>query len=259
MAPLLASPATLLLLIHRPMPETRDRTIRSFCKQRNVWTAIILGTAFTGVYAWAWRRTASLLRRRCRDGGVVIAREQHLYQLDGLPRRPATESEPPRHIALGAKEVGRELTREALSGRLTLCGRRWTLPPLMGKLASSARRRTGCSRAHDGEATSRRDRGATTLVRLVSRGLPGEGRSRPAAAPLAHLRARQHRRQRGRFRASGSQTEEGTAGEVRIVIRETAGSRRSASAAGDPYVTRERDGRSAETGEGGDWGSECSC
>ena len=45
--------ATLLALVHRPLPWFADGRLElPFLYISGIWTAILLGTAFTGVYAW---------------------------------------------------------------------------------------------------------------------------------------------------------------------------------------------------------------
>src|SRR5919107_760456 len=78
--------ATLLVLAHRPLPwgGAEPRPGLPFLYVSGIWTAILLGTAFTGVYAWRVAEEARQLAQALAATELVLAREQHLTQLDGL-------------------------------------------------------------------------------------------------------------------------------------------------------------------------------
>jgi two-component system sensor histidine kinase RegB len=71
-----------------------------------VWAAILLGTAFTGVYAWRVAEEARQLAQALAATELVLTSEQHLSQLDGLAAAAAHElGTPLATIALVAKEL----------------------------------------------------------------------------------------------------------------------------------------------------------
>lgn len=78
-----------------------------------IWLAILLGIAFTGVYAWRVAQEARDLAQALAATELVLAREQHLSQLDGLAAAAAHElGTPLATIAL----VARELDKSAPKG-----------------------------------------------------------------------------------------------------------------------------------------------
>ena len=105
--------ATLLVLVHRPLPWFPGEKLElPFLYVSGVWTAILLGTAFTGVYAWRVAEEARQLAQALAATEMVLAREQHLSQLDGLAAAAAHElGTPLATIALVARELDRELSR----------------------------------------------------------------------------------------------------------------------------------------------------
>ncbi|MEE7456942.1 two-component sensor histidine kinase [Methylorubrum populi] len=103
--------ATLLALVHRPLPWFADGRIElPFLYVSGVWTAILLGTAFTGVYAWRVAEETRQLAQALAATELVLAREQHLSQLDGLAAAAAHElGTPLGTIMVVAKELDRQL------------------------------------------------------------------------------------------------------------------------------------------------------
>jgi two-component system sensor histidine kinase RegB len=99
--------ATLLAIVHRPVPwASGERLDLPFLYVTGIWTAILLGTAFTGVYAWRVAEEARQLAQALAATELVLAREQHLSQLDGLAAAAAHElGTPLATIALVAKEL----------------------------------------------------------------------------------------------------------------------------------------------------------
>jgi two-component system sensor histidine kinase RegB len=106
--------ATILVLAHRPLPWFPGETLEiPFVYVTGVWTAILLGTAFTGIYAWRVAEEARLLAQALAATELVLAREQHLSQLDGLAAAAAHElGTPLATIALVAKELDHALPKE---------------------------------------------------------------------------------------------------------------------------------------------------
>jgi two-component system, sensor histidine kinase RegB len=71
-----------------------------------IWTGILLGAAFTGVYAWRVAEEARQLAQALAATELVLTREQHISQLDGLAAAAAHElGTPLATIALVAKEL----------------------------------------------------------------------------------------------------------------------------------------------------------
>ncbi|SFG30637.1 ActS/PrrB/RegB family redox-sensitive histidine kinase [Methylobacterium gossipiicola] len=110
--------ATLLALIHRPLPWFADGRLElPFLYISGVWTAILLGTAFTGVYAWKVAEETRLLAQALAATELVLAREQHLSQLDGLAAAAAHElGTPLGTIMVVTKELSRQLAPTASPG-----------------------------------------------------------------------------------------------------------------------------------------------
>ncbi|MDR7038196.1 MULTISPECIES: ActS/PrrB/RegB family redox-sensitive histidine kinase [Methylobacterium] len=110
--------ATLLALVHRPLPWFADGRIElPFLYISGVWTAILLGTAFTGVYAWRVAEETRQLAQALAATELVLAREQHLSQLDGLAAAAAHElGTPLGTIMVVTKELVRQLGPTASPG-----------------------------------------------------------------------------------------------------------------------------------------------
>jgi len=106
--------ATLLVLVHQPLPWHPGAKLElPFLYVTGIWTAILLGTAFTGVYAWRVAEEARQLAQALAATELVLAREQHLSQLDGLAAAAAHElGTPLATIALVAKELNHALPKD---------------------------------------------------------------------------------------------------------------------------------------------------
>jgi two-component system sensor histidine kinase RegB len=127
--------ATLLVLIHRPVPWfPGEHLTLPFLYVTGIWTAILLGMAFTGVYAWRVAEEARQLAQALAATELVLAREQHLSQLDGLAAAAAHElGTPLATIALVAKELDlqcprirtRRTTSSSCGSRLNAAARSW--------------------------------------------------------------------------------------------------------------------------------------
>ncbi|HYF55273.1 MAG TPA: ActS/PrrB/RegB family redox-sensitive histidine kinase [Salinarimonas sp.] len=103
--------ATLLVLAHRPLPWHPGQPLElPFLYVSGVWTAILLGAAFTGVYTWRVAEEARQLGAALVATELVLAREKHISQLDGLAAAAAHElGTPLATIALVVKELSRRL------------------------------------------------------------------------------------------------------------------------------------------------------
>lgn len=106
--------ATLLAFYHRPLPWVPGETLQlPFLYVLGIWGSILLGLAFTGVYAWRVAEEARELGAALTATELVLAREQHLSQLDGLAAAAAHElGTPLATIALVAKELDRLAPKE---------------------------------------------------------------------------------------------------------------------------------------------------
>jgi len=106
--------ATFLVLAHRPLPWFPGQTLSlPFLYVSGIWTAILLGTAFTGTYAWRVAEEARQLAQALAATELVLAREQHLSQLDGLAAAAAHElGTPLATIALVAKELDHSMPQD---------------------------------------------------------------------------------------------------------------------------------------------------
>lgn len=100
--------ATILVITHRPLPWFAGQSVNlPFLYVTGIWTAILLGTAFTGIYAWRVAEEARQLAQALTATELVLAREQHLSQLDGLAAAAAHElGTPLATITLVAREMG---------------------------------------------------------------------------------------------------------------------------------------------------------
>ncbi|MXQ11946.1 ActS/PrrB/RegB family redox-sensitive histidine kinase [Microvirga makkahensis] len=106
--------ATFLVLTHRPLPWFPGQALSlPFLYVTGIWTAILLGTVFTGIYAWRVAEEARQLAQALAATELVLAREQHLSQLDGLAAAAAHElGTPLATIALVSKEMAHALPKD---------------------------------------------------------------------------------------------------------------------------------------------------
>ena len=82
-----------------------------------VWLAILLAIGFIGVYAWQITEEARQLADALAATELVLAREQHLSQLDGLAAAAAHElGTPLSTIAVVAKELRTRIRADAPHG-----------------------------------------------------------------------------------------------------------------------------------------------
>jgi two-component system sensor histidine kinase RegB len=106
---LAAGLATLLVFVHWPLPWAgEERPVLPPYYQAGNWIALLLGLGFTGIYAWRVAKEARDLSEALTATELVLAREQHLSQLDGLAAAAAHElGTPLATIALVARELSR--------------------------------------------------------------------------------------------------------------------------------------------------------
>lgn len=101
--------ASLLSFKHFPLPWAGpERPVLPPYYQAGNWIALVLGLGFTGIYAWRVAKEARDLSDALTATELVLAREQHLSQLDGLAAAAAHElGTPLATIALVARELSR--------------------------------------------------------------------------------------------------------------------------------------------------------
>ena len=115
--------ATVLVFAHYPLPWDADDPLElPWIYLLGVWLSILLAIGFIGVYAWQITEEGRQIAEALAATELVLAREQHLSQLDGLAAAAAHElGTPLSTISVVAKELERAL--EPNSPHLpTTCG-----------------------------------------------------------------------------------------------------------------------------------------
>jgi two-component system, sensor histidine kinase RegB len=99
--------ATLLIFVHGPLPWDDDPPLElPAVYVTGVWLSILLAIAFIGLHAWQITEDSRQLADALAATELVLAREQHLSQLDGLAAAAAHElGTPLATITLIAKEL----------------------------------------------------------------------------------------------------------------------------------------------------------
>jgi len=107
-----------LMFAHFPLPwDTDDPLQLPPIYMVGVWLAILLGMGFIGVYAWQISEEARQLADALASTELVLAREQHLSQLDGLAAAAAHElGTPLSTISVIAKELQNAIAPDAPHG-----------------------------------------------------------------------------------------------------------------------------------------------
>jgi two-component system sensor histidine kinase RegB len=102
--------ASVLAVSHWPLPWSPEDAMQlPLVYVAGVWVALVSACIFTGVYAFRVAEEARQLAKALNATEMVLAREQHLYALDGLAAAAAHElGTPLATIALVAKELERE-------------------------------------------------------------------------------------------------------------------------------------------------------
>lgn len=110
--------ATIIGFYYLPLPWFAGETFALPLLYRlGSWFAILLGVAFIGVYAWRVAEEARQLAEALSATELVLAREQHLTQIDGLAAAAAHElGTPLATIALVAKELEKTGPQDGLIG-----------------------------------------------------------------------------------------------------------------------------------------------
>ena len=99
--------ATLLIFVHGPLPWDNEIPLElPSIYVTGVWLSILLAIAFIGLHAWEITEDSRQLADALAATELVLAREQHLSQLDGLAAAAAHElGTPLSTITLIAKEL----------------------------------------------------------------------------------------------------------------------------------------------------------
>ena len=248
-----------------PGARARPSSCRSIYRA-GIWIAILLGLAFIGVYAWRVAEEARQLAQALAATELVLAREQHLSQLDGLAAAAAHElGTPLATIALVAKELERHRPdRKARSPRTSRCcaSRSSAAAASSRKLTSPGRRQRRPARHDDASPADRGGGRAATALRRRHRrrARRATGRSRSCrrnpgilyglgnlvenAVDFAGRRVA-HRRAMGRTARSRSAIGDDGPGFPPEVLRRL----------GEPYVTTRGGGREIRDGEAAASGS----
>ncbi len=110
-----AACATALIFVHYPLPWDVDQPLDlPPIYTMGVWLSLLLAIGFIGAYAWQLTEEARQLADALAATELVLAREQHLSQLDGLAAAAAHElGTPLATITVIAKEIEREIKPDA--------------------------------------------------------------------------------------------------------------------------------------------------
>jgi two-component system sensor histidine kinase RegB len=103
--------ATVLVFAHFPLPWDNEEPLQlPPLYMMGVWLSLLLAIGFIGVYTWQISEESRQLADALAATELVLAREQHLSQLDGLAAAAAHElGTPLATIAVVAKELERAI------------------------------------------------------------------------------------------------------------------------------------------------------
>jgi len=110
-----AACATVLIFVHYPLPWDADQSLElPPIYTMGVWLSLLLAIGFIGAYAWQLTEEARQLADALAATELVLAREQHLSQLDGLAAAAAHElGTPLSTITVIATELEREMAPDS--------------------------------------------------------------------------------------------------------------------------------------------------
>jgi two-component system sensor histidine kinase RegB len=110
--------ATVLVFVHYPLPwDAEDPLELPAIYMMGVWLSILIAMGFIGVYAWQITEESRQLADALAATELVLAREQHLSQLDGLAAAAAHElGTPLSTITVIAKELERAISADSRHG-----------------------------------------------------------------------------------------------------------------------------------------------
>ncbi|ACB96883.1 ActS/PrrB/RegB family redox-sensitive histidine kinase [Beijerinckia indica] len=108
---LMITATTVLIFVHYPLPWYANEQISlPILYRTGIWIAIVLGASFMAIYASRVSEEARKLADALAATELVLAREQHLIQLDGLAAAAAHElGTPLATITLVARDLEKEL------------------------------------------------------------------------------------------------------------------------------------------------------
>jgi two-component system sensor histidine kinase RegB len=104
--------ATLLMFWHNPLPWAPSEEAQELPQHYmvGIWVALLLCIGYISVYAWQVLEESRQLAEALAATEIVLSREQHLIQLDGLAAAAAHElGTPLSTIALVARELQKDL------------------------------------------------------------------------------------------------------------------------------------------------------
>jgi two-component system sensor histidine kinase RegB len=108
--------ASVLMFFHEPLPwDSDDPLVLPPIYVMGVWLSLVLSIGFIGAHTWQLAEEARLLADALAATELVLAREQHLSQLDGLAAAAAHElGTPLSTISVIAKELERAIPPESV-------------------------------------------------------------------------------------------------------------------------------------------------
>ena len=149
---LVVAMASLLALYHYPLPWVAGQQITlPMLYVSGIWLAIVLGAAFIGIYAARVSDEARRLSEALAATELVLAREQHLTQLDGLAAAAAHElGTPLATITLVVKDLAKLLPAEGTvrRGRRSADAGGLPLPDHSGETGVARKREPGHAGPH---------------------------------------------------------------------------------------------------------------
>ncbi len=110
--------ATSLIVFHYPLPWYPGQSLQlPFLYTVGVWGSVVLGASFTSAYVWRVAEEARRLADALAATDLVLAREQHLSQLDGLAAAAAHElGTPLATIKLVVKDLQKQFAPDSVIG-----------------------------------------------------------------------------------------------------------------------------------------------
>src|SRR4029079_10549421 len=106
--------ATVLVFVHDPLPWASENPLElPAIYMIGVWLSIMLSIGYTSIYAWQITEEGRQLADALAATELVLEREHHLSQLDGLAAAAAHElGTPLSTITLIAKELQNQIKRD---------------------------------------------------------------------------------------------------------------------------------------------------
>ena len=204
--------ASVLVFFHLPLPwDGDDPLVLPPIYLLGVWLSILLAIGVTSLYAFQVTEEARKLSDALAATELVLAREQHLTQLDGLAAAAAHElGTPLSTIFLISRELEKTVKDSQLAGDLkTLREQAQRCREILGKitqLSSSGAPfdRMKLSTLIEELVAPHRDFGVAIKVRLAVAATPEPVGCAQSGNPL---RSRQHLGERRRFRQPGGRSE----------------------------------------------------